>query len=119
MTLFRTTIAGNTETFYFTGKDAAGNPEDITGDGITFRAWDDDGNEIEITEAAMTIYAQSGATLGQAAIQIIPSDYPAAWLALAYGKTRQVNVAIERVRSADDVIETQFGTWKITGQGIV
>lgn len=119
MTLLRTTIAGNKETFYFTGKDTAGAPEDITGDGITFRAWDDDGNEIEKTEADMDIYTQSGATLGQAAIPILPGDYPAAWLALAYGRHRNVNIAIERVRSADDVIETQFGTWKITGQGIV
>lgn len=116
---FRHSIVGNDETFYFTGKDSDGNPEDITGDTITFRAFDSDGNEIvKTTDDDITLYAQSGSTLGQAAIPIYPADYPQAWLALGFQDARRVNVVVERVTDAGVVIERQFGEWKVLGQGI-
>jgi hypothetical protein len=112
------TISGNTETFYGTGMSSAGVPEDVTGNTITFRAWDSDGNEIVKTTADdITLYTQSGATLGKYAIPIVPADYPAAWIAITYGPTKRVFTAIQR-DIAGVIRETRTGVWLIEGQGI-
>jgi hypothetical protein len=113
-----TIIAGNSETLCGTGMSPAGVAESVENDTITFRAWDNDGNEIVKTTADdITLYAQSGATLGQYAIPIAPADYPAAWIAIPYGTNRRVYTAIQRVISGA-VRETRTGILLIEGQGI-
>lgn len=114
------TTVGNTMTFYGIGRGLDGNPEDVTGHTITFRAWDPEGNEIVKTTAGggITLSPQSGSTLGQYAIAIAAADYPAAWVALPYGVPRKVYTAIERVVGAD-VSESGTPDWKIIGQGIL
>lgn len=112
-------VAGDTRSFTFIGTNDAGEPESIAGDTITFRAYDDVGNEIVLTVGnGITPLTQSGATLGHAKILVEYADYPEAWLAKPMDASTQVKVEIKRITAAGKRRTPEQTTWRIRGQGI-
>jgi hypothetical protein len=85
---------------------------------VTFRALRDDGTLITKTLGdGVVLLAQSGATLGQMEITILPADYPASWLATPYGTHLKVPYEVEIVNGTTRYTPVQ-DTWIVTGQMI-
>lgn len=117
---FDTSVAGDTRTFTFIGTNDAGEPESIAGDTLTFRAYDDEANEILLTVGnGITIHpTQSGATLGHATVQVNYADYPSAWLEKPATETTFVRVEFKRITAAGKRRTPEQTGWELKGQGI-
>jgi hypothetical protein len=112
------TNVGDHKNFDFTGIDADGEPVDITGHTIIFKAFDSAGNAIDKTQDdGIVLQTQSGATLGMAVVQITPLDYPAAWLALKPGQRKKLRLEIVHI-DGDGIVHTTKSEWVVEGQAI-
>lgn len=114
-TTLKTRIVGDTVVFTYTGKDADGAREDITGHTIDFIVRDTNGNSIDLTiGSGIVLSAQSGETLGDAKITIQPEDYPAAWLTLGWQEIIDLQIEVERV--GNGFTTSLQNSWKLKGQ---
>lgn len=111
------TIVGTDESFTIAIVDKLGAPLNLTGYLITFRAYDNEGNEILHTVGdGITLFDQTGDTVGHASAAIVPADYPAAWAAMTAEEKKLVSVEIKWV-GGGRTTKDQF-SWAIFGSGI-
>lgn len=108
------THIGDDRTITLTFKDGAGALEDLTGQTVKFRAYDDAGIEIaKSTGFGITHLAQSGDTLGQAQVTFVPAD------TRQWSKSTLLQYAVEKTDAAGKAETPVHGTWQLWPEPIV